>query len=174
MKQKKPKPLVQTELEGLEEVGKMIGCDAIQHQKKRIFLAAYARSGNISVAAEAAGIDRSTHYRWLDDPVYAEVFEHAKEAAADYLEKVAWERATQGIRKPVYQGGKLVGYTTDTSDTLLIFLLKGLRPEKYVEKLQLTGANGGKIQVELSMEEVEKLYLMLREREKESTGDGQK
>ena len=36
----------------------------------------------------------------------------------------------------------------DYSDTLLIFLLKGLRPQKYRERYEHTGANGGPIAIQ--------------------------
>ena len=39
--------------------------------KKSAFLAAYAKTCSI-MAAEVAGIDRRTHYRWLKDPTYKE------------------------------------------------------------------------------------------------------
>jgi hypothetical protein len=40
----------------------------------------------------------------------------------------AWRRAVKGCRKPVYQGGQLVGYVREFSDLLLIFLIKAARP----------------------------------------------
>ncbi|HHV36167.1 MAG TPA: hypothetical protein GXX59_11475, partial [Syntrophomonadaceae bacterium] len=38
----------------------------IRHGKKRAFLVAYSEVGNISQAAELAGVDRSTIYVWKD------------------------------------------------------------------------------------------------------------
>jgi hypothetical protein len=66
---------------------------------------------------------------------------------ADQLEQEARRRAHDGVRKPVYQGGKRVGYIQEYSDTLLIFLLKGLRPEKYRERFEHSGAGGGPLQL---------------------------
>lgn len=122
---------------------------AIQHRKKRAFLAAYARLGNVTQAATAAGIDRSTHYAWLreegpEGDAYRAAFAQAEEEAADWLEAEARRRAVEGVEEPVYQGGKKVGTVRRYSDTLLIFLLKGARPDKYADrhKAELTGANG--------------------------------
>ncbi len=89
----------------------------IAHPKKRAMLIAYARTGNISQACAAVGIGRRSHYDWLDsDDDYAAAFRQAGEDAADALEAEARRRAFEG------------------SDTLLIFLLKGLRPERYRER----------------------------------------
>jgi len=82
-----------------------------------------------------AGIDRGTHYDWLrKDPEYRAQFEAATDQAAQALEDEAVRRAYEGIDKPVYQMGKQVGVIREYSDTLLIFLLKGLRPAKYRER----------------------------------------
>ncbi|HET8626735.1 MAG TPA: hypothetical protein VFL91_04920 [Thermomicrobiales bacterium] len=89
----------------------------MRHLKKRAFLAAFAENGNASRAAALAGVHRAQHYRWLAaDPDYAAAFREAREHAADRLEEEARRRALAG------------------SDTLLIFLLKGARPEKYAER----------------------------------------
>lgn len=107
----------------------------IPHGKKRAFLASYGELGNITLAAEAAKIYRTTHYDWLEsDPDYRQRYEDAREAAADRLEAEARRRAVEGVRKPAgWFRGEPGGYVQEYSDTLLIFLLKGLRPEKYVE-----------------------------------------
>ncbi len=55
---------------------------------------------------------------------------------ADLLEDEAVRRAKDGVEEPVYQGGKLVGHVQKYSDTLLIFLLKGAKPEKFRERSQ--------------------------------------
>lgn len=100
--------------------------------KKDAFLAAYAECGNVTVAAEQAGICRTQHYAWMkDDPAYAEQFATAEDMAVDRLEQEARRRAVGGVDEPVFYQGTVVGYIKKYSDTLLIFLLKGLRPEKY-------------------------------------------
>jgi hypothetical protein len=113
--------------------------------KKGAFLAAYARTASITKAAKIAKVDRTSHYDWkASDPDYLTAFEAAKELAIETLEDEAIRRAHEGLRKPVYQGGKRVGYVQEYSDTLLIFLLKAARPEKYRERISAehTGPNG--------------------------------
>jgi len=99
------------------------------HPKKNAMLSALSKTGNVSAAARAAEIERRTHYRWLhSDPEYADAVEIAMEEAVDVLEAVARQRAIHG------------------SDTLLIFLLKGHRPEKYRDRYEVKHA--GKMKVE--------------------------
>lgn len=125
--------------------------NGIRHPKKRAFLAAYARAGNVSEAARIAGINRISHYNWLaSDERYAEVFAQAHEIAVDYLEAVARQRATDGWEEPVFYHGEVVGSVRKFSDTLLIFLLKGARPDTYRDNATIrhTGPTGGAIQIE--------------------------
>jgi len=120
--------------------------DGSGHHKKRGFLAAYGQTGNISVAARAAGIHRQRHYEWLQEADYAKAFDHAKEEAGDILEAEARRRAVEGCEVPVYQGGRKVGTTRRYSDLLLIFLLKGAKPEKYGDKA-VSDSDDGKVEV---------------------------
>jgi hypothetical protein len=114
----------------------------IQHHKKRAFLAAYSETGNISKSAEIAEIDRSTHYEWLNtDADYKEAFEQAHEVAGDRLEQEARRRAVEGVEEPVFYKGEEVGTIRKYSDPLLIFLLKGAKPEKYKERTQNENKN---------------------------------
>ena len=86
--------------------------------KKQAFLAVYAQTGNLSEAAKAVGMHRNTHYRWLrEDEDYAAAYEAAQFEVGDTLEAEAIRRANAG------------------SDTLLIFLLKGFKPDKYKERI---------------------------------------
>ena len=107
---------------------------------QRAFLAAYAECGTITAAAEAAKINRRQHHRWIEaGNGYQEAFAEARERAGDRLEEEARRRAVDGVPEPVFYKGKPVGAIRKYSDTLLIFLLKGARPEKYREMLHHTG-----------------------------------
>jgi hypothetical protein len=127
---------------------------AEQRPKQRAFLAAYRRTGSITIAAEKAESSRSTHYFWIKaDPRYAEEFEDADAEFADRMEAEATRRAMEGTRTPVlYQGkqvfipdpavpdgsGPLVPlWERAYSDTLLIFRLKGKLPERYRDNLRV-------------------------------------
>jgi hypothetical protein len=135
---------------------------------KKAFLAAFADTGNITASAKLAGIARATHYDWMgSDEKYAKAFAAATEEAADLLELEARRRAVDGVDEPVIHQGQLMGTwvndkgerVTETtpgakhipltikkySDTMLIFLIKGARPQKYRERFEHTGAEGGPI-----------------------------
>lgn len=131
--------------------------------KARAFLAAFKTCASITRAAQAAGISRDLHYRWIkESKSYAAAFEEARVQAGQSLEDEAVRRAKEGTFKPnVYQGGFCYGeseYELDEaassgnrkvyklkngarpmgiveySDTLLIALLKANLPDKYRER----------------------------------------
>ena len=104
--------------------------------KKAAFLSAYAEVGNVTHAAKIAKCDRGTVYRWLDDPVFAKAFADAGEQATEVLEAEARRRAVDGIDKPVFHQGIQCGTVREYSNTLLIFLLKGRKPEKYRDNVK--------------------------------------
>jgi hypothetical protein len=120
------------------------------------FLAAYSQCCNLTEAARIAKTSRSQHYDWMDaDESYPAAFALAHEEGCELLEFEARRRAMEGTEEPViHQGvamwdpkrdksgnfvkdkdGKIVYERPLTvrrfSDTLLIFLLKAARPEKY-------------------------------------------
>ena len=49
------------------------------------------------------------------------------------------------MEEPVYYQGEVVGQVQRYSDTLLMFLLKGRRPEKFKDRTELTGKDGAPI-----------------------------
>lgn len=142
---------------------------AITHPKKRAFLASYARCGNIAMACRAAGVSRRIYYVWTEgDAAFAAAAGLALADAGDYLEEVAFERATVGVQsvKEVYERGQPIAYDVATrepclwaeslvrrevsrtiSDTMLAMLLNGAKPEKYKRRLEHSGAIGGSVKV---------------------------
>lgn len=84
------------------------------------FLEAIRISGNVRLATNAAGIDRSTPYRRAQrDPAFAAAWAAAEQDAVDTLEAEARRRALQ------------------SSDALLMFLLRAHRPERYRDSLEV-------------------------------------
>lgn len=85
------------------------------------FLDLYAAMGNVTIAAQGAGIHRNTVYdRRKSHPHFAALMDEARESAIEVLEGHAWKRAKE------------------SSDTLLIFLLKNLKPDTYGDKLRIS------------------------------------
>src|SRR6185437_2704474 len=110
-----------------------------------------------AVAAKAAGIDRTTVWRWLEkDERFSAAYHQAEKQAEEVLEAAAWKRSVQGTTKQrhVYdRNGKLIDteVTTEYSDSLLMFLLRARNPAKYRENklsFEHSGPDGGPIRTE--------------------------
>lgn len=104
-------------------------------------------------AARQAGIAYATVMaRRRDDPEFAAAEDEALDEAADLLEAEARRRAFEGVErtKIVNVGGEAREYVETTySDTLLMFLLKGQRPDKFADrtKSELSGPGGKEIEI---------------------------
>jgi len=101
------------------------------HLKKPAVLSAFKNCANVTRACEIADIARATFYEWLkEDPEFKAAYEATREEAIQVLEDEAIKRATIG-----------------GSDTLLIFLLKAAKPQKYRDyvRQEISGPNGGAI-----------------------------
>lgn len=94
------------------------------------FLKALAQNGNVSDACRRANVSKNTVYEWRKkDKAFAERWQQAIEDAIESLELIAWQRAKT------------------TSDTLVIFLLKSLKPNVYREKIEHSGEDGAPIPI---------------------------
>ena len=100
----------------------------IRTDKKRSdFLAGLAGGLSVTGAAKLVGMGRSAAYKWrADDEAFAADWEDAIEEGTDDLEDRAMERAKSG-----------------QSDTMMIFMLKARRPEKYKERSHVENVNSG-------------------------------
>ena len=77
---------------------------------------------------------------WLEDRQFQAAVERARLMAIDVLEDEATRRAVEGVEEPVgWYKGEPGGYVRRYSDTLLIFRLKGELPQKYAERVQMSG-----------------------------------
>lgn len=101
-------------------------------EKGERLLKQLALGKSVAASCRAARIGRSTFYEWrAADPAFAARVNGAIEDGTDRLEDVARERAVR------------------QSDTLLIFLLKARRPEKYRETIrnEHTGSDGSPLTI---------------------------
>lgn len=103
-----------------------------------VFLANLAENCNVSEAARAAGIHRRTAYTHRDqDSAFAADWDAAVEDGVDLLEAEARRRALKGTVKPVFYQGEECGGVREYSDTLMIFLLKAHRPERFRDNVKV-------------------------------------
>lgn len=101
------------------------------------FLLVLAECCNVSEAARAAGIGRSTAYEWREaDADFAAAWDAAEQEAADRLEREAWRRAVEGVDKPIVYQGEVTDTYKEYSDRMLEILLKGHRPERFVDRIK--------------------------------------
>ena len=77
----------------------------------------------------------------MQDADYAEAFRIAETRAMRSLEDEAVRRAHDGIRKPVWYKGRIVGYETEYPDALLLALLKAGNPEKFRDRSRAKSAS---------------------------------
>lgn len=122
--------------------------------RQREFLLAFYEESTIAAAAKKVGVSRQAHHDvWLakDEngdyryPLYAQLFNDARSALVELAEAELFRRGVRGVPEPiVYKGeivadSKVIKYDT----TALIFWLKGNCPEKYKERFEHTGKDGG-------------------------------
>lgn len=130
-------------------------------KKQTDFLASFSDVASVSKACKKTKLARSTVYEWLKtNEDFKKRYNEACKVAVAALEDEAIRRAHEGTLRPVFQGGKKVGTVREYSDTLLIFLLKGLAPEKYKDRVhsEVTGKDGAPIQQNVTHEVVFKDY----------------
>lgn len=103
--------------------------------KAAMLAALKANFGVIARSAEAAGINRTTHYTWMDsDPEYKAAVDELKEYKKDFIES------------------KLLKLINDGDVASTIFAAKTqLKDRGYIERTELTGADGEKFSLNLIM-----------------------
>jgi hypothetical protein len=85
------------------------------------FLEVFGATGNVRLSSTAAGVSRDAPYKRAQaDASFARDWLQAREDAVDILEAEARRRALT------------------TSDSLLVFLLKSLRPETFRDRVDIT------------------------------------
>lgn len=120
-------------------------------EKEIAFLAALSATCSVTRACEAAGLGRMTVYDWRKaDPDFATAWDEAKRLGADVLEDEAVRRAHDGVDEPIFYKGDCIDTVRKYSDTLLIFLLKGAKPDVYKDRVQseVSGPGGGPIELD--------------------------
>ena len=103
-----------------EKDGHQLGTEAWQS----VFLSSFSQCGNITQSSGDAGVTRqAVFYAYKRHPDFRALYEEAKEESVERLEQVARKRATE------------------SSDNLLIFLLKAMRPDVYREVVRNENIN---------------------------------
>ena len=117
-------------------------------RNQKAFLIAYATCGTITGAAQAAGLSRIIHYKWMDENEdYRKAFEEAQAEADDRLIMEARRRAVEGVDVPVIHHGKIQTQKVNGkrvpitlkkySDAMLMFLIAGRMPQYNQKRLDI-------------------------------------
>lgn len=119
--------------------------------RQTVFLKHLCKTGNVAASCRKAKINRTLVYDWrAQDSTFAKAWDEALVISVEMLEEEARRRAQDGVLEPVFYLGKRAGAVRKYSDTLLIFLLKAHKPDKYRENYrhEHVGDGGGAIKVE--------------------------
>lgn len=93
------------------------------------FLAQLAVSGNVSEACRVSKLSRANVYKLRRNvPEFKQAWSEAIKHARDNLEREAYRRAVEGVKRTVYQGGRAVGTVVEYSDSLLTTMLRARHP----------------------------------------------
>jgi len=106
------------------------------------FFEVVRKFGNVRAACREAGISSARVYNLRDpnhsefDPEFKRKWDEAKTEAIEKMEAEGWRRAVEGCQRGVYYKGGRVDSIREYSDTLLIFMLKAHKPDKYRETIK--------------------------------------
>jgi hypothetical protein len=113
--------------------------DPEEKAQKIRWLQAYKDNyGIVACACDAIGILRQDFNEWLrDDGGFRDAFINTREDTKDSWQKVLFERARNGIKKPIIYQGKHVSdyYDQEPTVRLLELVVKGAMPGTYKERL---------------------------------------
>lgn len=106
------------------------------------FFANLQTTCKVAKSCEFAGVSyMEMSRRRKADPEFEKRFQESYDAGAQALEDEAIRRAFEGVEKPVFFQGVQCGSVQEYSDQLMIFLLKGARPEKFKDRTQNENTN---------------------------------
>lgn len=137
-------------------VGEAITRQLTLDQRKAVYLEMFREFGNHRVCSKFTGIARSMVREWKKrDPDFAIALDDAWQDAVDTAELEAWRRATHGTleetvtEKQTSDGEEevTVKRTRHYSDSLLQFILRGGKPERYRERHEVSGPDGGPMEI---------------------------
>lgn len=119
-------------------------------EAKGTIVRALVMRGNVREATSAAGIHRTTAYTWREkDRGFADAWDAAVDEATDRMEEEAWRRGIEGFDRPVIFQGKITDTYKDYSDSLLLTLMRGHRPERFKDRREHSTPAGRPMEMEV-------------------------
>ena len=116
-----------------------------------------ANAGNITAACrkvtktdfQANTLRAHVYLLEKEDAEFAAAFREAQRMGIDVLEDEARRRAFEGVEETVYYQGLAVDTAKKYSNSLMVFLLKGAKPEKYKDRVEHTGDPNTPVHVDI-------------------------
>lgn len=106
--------------------------------RRERFLLALTEKPDVLAACKRAGLPRTTAYAYRrQHPEFMKAWDDALEQGLDALEHAYIARALNGTRRPVFQGGKLVGHEPQFNDRATEFILSRRRPDVWGERVKV-------------------------------------
>jgi hypothetical protein len=107
--------------------------------------------GRVTDAAKIVDIDRTTHYRWLkEDEEYRTAVESVGEVALDFVEGKLFELIEGAEREVMTEAGPIMLKETPNPTACIFYLKTKGKKRGYVERQEITGADGGAVTIVLS------------------------
>ncbi|WP_018949508.1 helix-turn-helix domain-containing protein [Thioalkalivibrio sp. ALMg11] len=104
-------------------------------EKKQKVVELLSQTGNLSACAAEVGLSRDTIYRAMQrDEEFATRIAQARDKASYEVEREIRRRGLEGISRPVYYQGEIIGEQKEYSDKLLLAMAKANMPERYSDK----------------------------------------
>lgn len=127
--------------------------DKTDNNKKAVIEALQDCHGIVTDACKKTGVARSTFYQWLnEDAGFKAAVEEAQEQAIDFVEGKLFQKINGVKIGKMDDEGELNVYEQPPSDTAIIFYLKTKAKKRgYIERQELTGADGGPINHDITL-----------------------
>ncbi len=127
-------------------------------EQYEVFFARLAEFANVSKACVAANLSRDHVYDVRRaNKEFARRWDEAFDIGYDAMEEEAQRRAYEGVDKPIYKNGFLVDVVKETSDSLMMFLLKGRRRRVFGDKQEINVNRSDAPYAKMTDEEIDEL-----------------
>jgi hypothetical protein len=118
-------------------------------KKNAMLKALESTLGVVTSACEVVGIDRRTHYRWMnEDEAYRVQVESLTDLAVDFAESQLFELIKGAHREVSTPDGEVIRIQDAPNTSATIFYLKTRGKKRgYVERNEIAGVNDAPIQI---------------------------
>ncbi len=122
--------------------------------RQQLYETLFQCAGNVTKTCLLMNIyHRSLYAAFKINPEFKKEFDVIRDEAIDRLEDEAIRRGHDGIDKPVFYMGRVVGYERVYSDHLIARVLAAYRKRYRTSNVETTGEDGGPIEFHVTYED---------------------